>query len=126
MCRYFYIEYVNFMLKGKTLLDYDTAFVLNKCKKKGKIILRCFRQLKKVKIKRSVVLSVENRKIKNPKISYLFYKIVISIICSKCICKRKRIFKKEESVNILKVIGLIKIYIWFKIMEKESANLDFK
>ena len=30
------------MLKGKTLLDYDTAFALNKCKKKGKIISRCF------------------------------------------------------------------------------------
>ena len=41
MCRYFYTEYVK--LKGKTLLDYNTAFVLNKYKKKGKIILRCFR-----------------------------------------------------------------------------------
>ena len=79
--------------------------------------------------KNKMICCIKCRKQKNkktPKISYLFYKIVISIICSKWSCKRKRIFKKEESVNILKVIGLIKIYIWFKIMEKESASLDFK
>ena len=52
---------------------------------------------------------------KNPEISYLFYKtLVVSIICGKCGSKRKRIFKEEESTEILKTLGLIE-YIIIKI-----------
>ena len=50
------------------------------------------------------------RKIKNPKISDLSKKntLVLSIICSKCENKDEKIFKKEESIEILKILGSIK------------------
>ena len=47
-------------------------------------------------------------KFKNPKIWYIFEKIlVLSIICGKRDNKDKKIFKEEESNEILKIIGLI-------------------
>ena len=48
------------------------------------------------------------RKSKNLRI-YIFEKrLVLSIICSKCENEDEKIFKKEESIEILKMIGLIK------------------
>ena len=44
-----------------------------------------------------------------PKISYIFDKtLVLSIIGSKCDNNNERIFKEEESIEILKVLDLIK------------------
>ena len=49
------------------------------------------------------------RKFKNPKISYIFEKtLFLSIICSKCENEDEKIFKEEESIEILKILGLIK------------------
>ena len=43
-----------------------------------------------------------------PKISYILEKtLVISIICSKCKNEDEKIFKEEESIEILKILGLI-------------------
>ena len=68
MCRYFCIRFINFMLEVK----------------------------RKVKIKKSIILSV--KKLEHPKIlkdHILLYKtIVISIICGKCGSKLKRTFKE--------------------------------
>ena len=48
------------------------------------------------------------RKFEKPKISYLLEKtLVLSIICSKCKNEDKKIFKEEESMEILKILGLI-------------------
>ena len=48
-------------------------------------------------------------KLKNPKISYIFEKtLVLSIICSKCGNEDEKIFNKEESIEILNLLGLIK------------------
>ena len=48
-------------------------------------------------------------KFKKPEISIFFYKaFVISIICGKCGSKHKRIFKEEESIQVLKILDLIK------------------
>ena len=48
------------------------------------------------------------RKFENPKISYILEKtLVISIICSKCKNEDEKIFKEEESIEILKILGLI-------------------
>ena len=48
------------------------------------------------------------RKFKKPKISYLLEKtLVLSIICSKCKNEDEKIFKEEESIEILKILGLI-------------------
>ena len=43
-----------------------------------------------------------------PKISYLLEKtLVLSIICSKWKNEDKKTFKEEESIEILKILGLI-------------------
>ena len=49
------------------------------------------------------------RKLKNAKVSYMFEKtLVLSIICSKREDEGEKIFNKEESNEILKILGLIK------------------
>ena len=49
------------------------------------------------------------RKFKNPEISYIFEKVsVLSIICSNCKNEDRKIFKQEESIKILKILGLAK------------------
>ena len=48
------------------------------------------------------------RKFEKPKISYLLEKtFVISIICCKYKNKDEQIFKEEDSIEILKILGLI-------------------
>ena len=48
------------------------------------------------------------RKFEKPKISYLLEKrLVLSIICSKCKHEDEKVFKEEESIVILKILGLI-------------------
>ena len=48
------------------------------------------------------------RKFEKSKISYLLEKIlVLSIICSKCKNGDEKILREEESIEILKVLGLI-------------------
>ena len=54
------------------------------------------------------VICGEYRKFKNPKISCIFEKtLIFSIICSKCKNEDEKIFKEEESIEILKILGLI-------------------
>ena len=43
MCGYFCIEFINYMLKGKTLLDYTNLFSPNEFKKNDRIIKRIFK-----------------------------------------------------------------------------------
>ena len=48
------------------------------------------------------------RKFEKPKVLYLLEKIlVLTIICSKCKNKDEKIFKEEESIEILKILDLI-------------------
>ena len=42
MCEYFCIWLIDFMLKGKSLLDYTNLYSPNKCKKNDKIIPKYF------------------------------------------------------------------------------------
>ena len=42
MCEYFCIRFIDFMLKGKSLLEYKIYFLLMKLKKSDKIILKHF------------------------------------------------------------------------------------
>ena len=54
------------------------------------------------------VISGKYRKFEKPKISYLLEKtLVFSIICIKCKNKIEKKFKKEESIEISKILGLI-------------------
>ena len=43
MCGYFCIEFINYMLKGKTLLDYTNLFSPNDFKKDNQIIKKIFK-----------------------------------------------------------------------------------
>ena len=43
MCGYFCIEFINYMLKSKTLLDYTNLFLPNDFKKNDQIIKRIFK-----------------------------------------------------------------------------------
>ena len=43
MCGYFCIEFINYVLKGQTLLDYTNLFSPNDFKKNDRIIKRIFR-----------------------------------------------------------------------------------
>ena len=43
MCGYFCIEFINYMLKGKTLLDFTNLFSPNDFKKNDQIIKRIFK-----------------------------------------------------------------------------------
>ena len=42
MCEYFCIGLIDFMLKGKILLEYSNLFYPNKYKNNDKIMLKCF------------------------------------------------------------------------------------
>ena len=42
MCRYFCIGFIDFMLKGKSLLDYTNLFSRNDYEKNDKIIVKYF------------------------------------------------------------------------------------
>ena len=54
------------------------------------------------------IICAKYRKIEKLKISYLLEKIlVLSVICSKCKNKDEKIFKEEESIELLKILGLI-------------------
>ena len=52
------------------------------------------------------VICGKYRKFEKPKISYLLEKtLVLSIICSKCKNEDEKLFKEEESIEILKILG---------------------
>ena len=42
MCEYFYVGFIDFMFKGKSLLDYTDLFSPNKNEKNDKILLKYF------------------------------------------------------------------------------------
>ena len=53
----------------------------------------------------------------------------LSIIWSKCKNEDKKLFKEEESIEILKILVLVEIYNYFKNMAEEKGqvkNLDWK
>ena len=43
MCGYFCIEFINYMIRGKTLLDYTTLFSPNNFKNNYQVIKRIFK-----------------------------------------------------------------------------------
>ena len=72
MCGYFCIGFIDFMLKGKSLLEYTNLFFPNEYKKNDKIILKYFQwHLKKLKYIAMFARNTENlyenekRKIEN-------------------------------------------------------------
>ena len=47
------------------------------------------------------------KKFKNPRMSYICQKtLLLSRICNKCLTEDEKIFKEDESIEKLKVLGL--------------------
>ena len=104
---YFCIGFINFLLNGKSLLDYTNLFSSNNYEKNWKIILKYFQQLKKMK-KLYCITCSKYRKFEKLKISYILEKTsVVSIICRNCKNIEEKVVKEEESIEILKIPGLI-------------------
>ena len=54
------------------------------------------------------VICGQYRKFEKLKVSFLLEKtLVLSIICSKCKNENEKLFKEEESIETLKILGLI-------------------
>ena len=63
MCGYFCIGFIDFMLKGKSLLEYTNLFSPNEYKKNDKIILKYFQwNLNKLKSMVMFAINIENLK----------------------------------------------------------------
>ena len=53
-------------------------------------------------------ICAKHKKFEKHKISYIFEKaLVLFIICSKCKNIEEKVIKEEESIEILKIIGLV-------------------
>ena len=53
------------------------------------------------------VICLKYRKSRKSKMSYLIEKtLVLSIICSKCKKEDEKVFKEEDSTEIIKILGL--------------------
>ena len=113
MCGYFCIGFIDFMLKGKSMLDYTKLFSLNEYEKNDKIIKKLFLRIdfQKVRMKKIYCTKCKKYKeFKKDKISYICDKtLLLSSTCNKCGSENAKIFKEEESIEILKILGLIEI-----------------
>ena len=66
---------------------------------------------KKVRMRKIYCTKSKKYKVfKKPKLSHIYVKILLlSSLCNKCVSGDAKIFKEEESIEILKIIGLIEI-----------------
>ena len=101
MCGYFCIEFIDFMLKCKSLLDYTNLFSPNQYETNDKI----FSVNKQVNMEKLYCgICCKYRKFEKPKKSYILEKtLVLYIICSNCKNEDENIFIEEESIDILKL-----------------------
>ena len=90
MCQYFCIGFIDFMLKGKTLLEYINLFFPNEYEKNDRIISKYFHLI-------YYLVCDKYKKLKNPLISYLFKIILgLSIVCSNCGNKYKKFISLKK------------------------------
>ena len=52
--------------------------------------------------------------------------LVLPIICSKCENEDEELFKEKKSIEILKILGLIEKYCYFKNMAEENISQEFR
>ena len=73
MCGCICIGFIDFMWKGRSLLEYTNSFSPNEYKKNDKIILTYFQEnLNKLKCIIMFAINIEN--LKKTKMSYIFFK----------------------------------------------------
>ena len=96
MCGYFFIGFIDLMLKGKSLLDYTNLSSSNVYEKNDKIILKYL----------NIKIFSATKKMKKY-IALFMVSIVLSVICRKCKNEVKKLFKGGKSIEKLKILGLI-------------------
>ena len=96
MCGYFFIGFIDLMLKGKNLLDYTNLSSSNVYEKNDKIILKYL----------NIKIFSATKKMKKY-IALFMVSIVLSVICRKCKNEVKKLFKGGKSIEKLKILGLI-------------------
>ena len=109
MCgKTFCIGFVDFILKGKSLLQYTNFFSAIDYEKNGNIILTYF-ETKLNKLKCILMFVISTEKLRKTKISYIFKKTLsLFIVYSTCGHEYiTKIFEEEESIEILKILGVI-------------------
>ena len=97
------VRFIDFMLKGKSLLDCTNVFSFYDYDKNNKIILKYERRKNYIAL---FAVNIENSK--KHKISYLLEKtLVLYIILVNVKMKVKKYLKKKNQNEILKILGLI-------------------
>ena len=98
MCGCFCIEFVDFMLKGKSFLEYTNLFSPNEYKENDKIILKYFQQnLKKLKCIAMLAINTENL---NDLKYHIFLKTLrLTIVYSKCGHEYKTYLNKKNQLK---------------------------
>ena len=99
MCGYFCIGFIDFMLKGKRLLEYANLFSADKHNKNDKIILEYFHKnlnkLKRWKCIAMFAINIENSKTLKCHIilkrRYIFLLFAVSVVMN-----IKKIFEEED------------------------------
>ena len=100
MCWYFYLGVIDLLLKGKSLLDYTSLFSPNGYEWWNKT--KMFSKIKKIQ-KLYCVICGKYRTFEKP----LRKNISFFIIFRRCKNEDAKLFKEEELVEILKILGLI-------------------
>ena len=99
------------MRKCKSLLEYTNLFSPNEYKQNDQIIKTFFSWIdfKKVRIRKTYCIKCKKYKeFKKPKISYVFVIKHYFFLVFARECKwREKIFMEGESIEILKILGLI-------------------
>ena len=107
MLGYFCIGFIDFMLKDKSCLESTNLFSPNEYKKNDKIILKCFQyNLNKLKCVVMFAINIEN--LKNLKYHIFLKELWVFLLFTVSVVMNiKKIFKEEESTEILKSLGFI-------------------
>ena len=115
ICGYFCNGFIDFMWKGKSLLDYANFLTPNDYEKDDKII--------KVKMRKIYCTKCNKCKdFKKPKISYICKKaLYLSSICNKCGSEDGSV-KEEKSIGISKTLGLITSKIRVKNLDQKNRR----
>ena len=101
MWSYLCIGFIDFLLKGKSLLEYTILFLQTNMKRTTIYIKMFSVDSKKFKMIKIYCIACDNyRKFKNPEISYILKSILgFSIVCSKCGDEYKKICKIKNQLK---------------------------
>ena len=107
MCGYFYIAFIDFMFKGKGLIDYTNLFSPNDFKKDDDTVLKYFRVIHKYKMESYCLKCKKYTKNIDPQVSSTSNgKFMISSKCAICGNKKSKFIEKQEASGLLSKLGI--------------------